>query len=501
MSAKERELVIIAPVFALNFTGQTCRARVWKGVLLSPALAPQTSLHDGAFIIESVIGRGGFGITYRARDVRNQREVALKECFPLGCERRENAVVAREFWAHSHLAALQNRFRAQAQRLQTLSHPNLARVWDGFDENDTVYLVMELVEGPTLLRVIEEREIAVEEALEWIEKLAFALGALHDAGLLHLDVKPENVILRENEPILLDFDLVQLQDGADVSTRPLALALQCGTPGYAPLEQYASTAKLSPASDFHALGATFYHLLTAKPPLGALDRAAGTSLVSPLQIRPLLAPFLAEAIARALEIKSEARPASAREFVASMQEPTPAPEDDDAADIALAPQLMKHGTGFHRVVLTAKTPVLPARCVCCHDKSDTTWLLNSPSGRWELPLCQRCYRHQNAAKAAGAVTFWGSILSLGIAVLVVGLSFVASSLWPLLLGPVCIVMNFAALSYGALKSSRAEEMLKPNCCDLTEPATYVFNGKVHIWRFKNGHFAADFKKRNADFVA
>ncbi len=462
------------------------------------ALAPQTSLHNGAFVIQNVIGRGGFGITYRARDLASERDVAIKECFPSGCERHENQVVAVEFWAHSNAQALQNRFRAQAERLGALSHPNLARVWECFEENGTVYLVMELVVGPTLLQVIEEREISVAQAQEWIEKLAGALGALHDGGLLHLDVKPENVVLRDNEPILLDFDLVQRQDDADNTTRPLALAMQCGTPGYAPLEQYAQSAKLSPASDFHALGATFYHLLTTQAPLGAIDRAAGTPLVAPLEIRPLLAPFLSEAIVRTLEIKSEARPASAREFIASLRPPE-APEEDDN-DAPAAPQLMTHGTGFYRVVLTTKTPIFPSRCTCCHDKSNATWLLISPSGRWEIPFCEACLKHQNTAKAAGAVTFWGSILSLGLALLVVGLSFVASSLWPLLLGPVCIVLNFAALSYGALKSSRAEEMLKNQCGDLTQPATYTFNGQVHIWRFKNRLFAADFKKKNADFV-
>jgi serine/threonine protein kinase len=309
------------------------------------ALPPQTPLHDGAFLIESVIGRGGFGITYRARDLANEREVALKECFPPGCERCEKEVVAREFWAHSNLAALQNRFRAQAQRLTHISHPNLARVWDCFDENGTVYLVMELAEGPTLLNIIESREVSVEEALLWTEKLALALGALHDGGLLHLDVKPENIVLRDQEPVLLDFDLVQPHNEIDVTTRPLSLALQCGTPGYAPLEQYAQTAKLSPASDIYALGATFYHLLTGQTPLGAIDRAAGTPLASPLGMRPLLAPSIDRAVSHALEIKAEARPASMREFIVSLREPPPTIEDE-APDVALAPQLMKHGTAF-----------------------------------------------------------------------------------------------------------------------------------------------------------
>lgn len=468
------------------------------------ALSSQTSLHGGAYVIEGVIGRGGFGITYRARDVEEDREVAIKECFPAGCERRHGEIVAGDFFSHAHCESFQNRFRAQAEHLKGIAHPNLMRVFDCFDENGTVYLVMELVEGPTLQTVIEQRPIALEEARHWVERLAAALGALHAGGLLHLDVKPENAILRGSEPILLDFDLVQPKGEVDFSTRPLSMAMQCGTPGYAPLEQYAQTGQLSPATDLYALGATFYHLLAGHAPLSAIDRIAGSSLRPPAEFRDELEPHLSAAILRALEIKSEARPADAREFLLSLDLPAPDPDEDDDAHstMTLAPQMMKHGTGYHRIVLKERTPLLPKRCVCCHDKADpnVTWVLNSPSGRWELPFCDVCRRHQLAAKASGLVTFWGSILSLVLAVVVVVLSFITSSLLPLLLGPVCIVINFAALSYGALKSSRAEEMMKNGCCDPAEPAAYNFNGRVHIWRFKNPLYAEDFKKKNANAV-
>ncbi|HEX8464619.1 MAG TPA: serine/threonine-protein kinase [Abditibacterium sp.] len=464
------------------------------------ALAPQTSLQDGAYVLMGLIGRGGFGITYRARDTQNERDVAIKECFPAGCERQGQEVVAHDFWAHRHGASFRHRFRTQAAQLSRVSHPNLARVFGCFDENGTVYLVMELLDGPNLLDLIERGEISLDEANEWIEKLAGALGALHEGGLLHLDVKPENVVLCDGEPVLLDFDLVQPQGEADLSTRPLSLAMQCGTPGYAPLEQYAQTGKLSPATDFYALGATWYHLITGRAPLSALDRAVETPFRAPIEVRRDLAPHLNGAVLRALEMKPAARPASAQEFLESLRAPASVDDEDFGPQMQLAPQLMKHGTGFHRVVLTTKTPIFPQRCVCCHERADTNWHLISPSGRYELPICGQCQRHQLASRSASFVTLWGSILSLVLAVFVVVLSFVASALWPLLLGPVCIVLNFAALSYGALKSSRAEEMLKDSCCDPLQPATYNFTGQVHIWRFKNGHYAASFRKRNADFV-
>lgn len=527
-------------------SGKRSRIAVIMSVLPS-----QTSLHEGAYTVMNVIGRGGFGITYRARDEANGRVVAIKECFPAGCERQNGRVVAREFWAQTHFEAFKARLRVQAQQLERVTHPHLARVWNCFDANDTVYLVMEWVPGPTLQDVIEREAVAPAQAEAWIEKIAGALDALHEGGLLHLDLKPENIVLRVNlpqnederrqfkdtkrqfedaeqqfedekrqfenaaeensdegsvfedemqrsdgEPVLLDFDLVQPLGGADGTTRPLSLAMQCGTPGYAPLEQYAHSAPLSPASDVYALGATFYHLLSGRAPVAAVERAAQETGPPALA---QLAPQWNEALARALELRPDARLTSARQFLEVLRAPV-ANDDEDSDAAPLAPRLMTHGTGTYRVVLTQRTPVFPSRCVCCHDKADTRWHLNSPSGKWELPLCGACEKHQLAARASGFVTLWGSVASLVLALLVVGLSLLASSLWPLLLGPFCIVLNFAALSYGALKSTRAEEALKNSCCDALEPATYVFNGRVHIWRFKNAHFAADFRKKNASFV-
>jgi len=479
------------------------------------ALPSQAPLQNGEFLIQSMIGRGGFGITYRARDTRNGRDVALKECFPPGCERRGLEVAAADFWSHSQSAALQNRFRAQADQLSHIQHPNLARVDGFFEENGTVYLLMELVEGENLRQILEAGQISPEQAQSWIEKIAAALGALHDGGLLHLDVKPENIILRRadakedadsGEPILLDFDLVQPQDH-DFITRPLALAMQCGTPGYAPLEQYVSGAKLTPATDFYALGATWYQLLTGQIPLGAIERLAGSeiagqTLAPPQELRADIETQQNAAILGALSLQSEDRPQNAADFLASLRPQAPAAASDDENESAPqhAAQFLKHGTGVYRVVLSAKNPIFPRRCVCCHEKADATWLLNSPSGRYELPCCQRCGRHQLASRAASVVTFWGSLASLALALLVALISIVTATLFLLFISAACIVLNFAALSYGALKSSRAEEMMKNSCCDLSTPATYNFNGQVHIWRFKNAAFAADFQKRNAASV-
>ena len=464
-----------------------------------PALPPETLLHNGAYRIENHLGRGGFGLTYRALDIQNERAVAIKECFPAGCERDEQNVSPTDYAARGCLQAFRRIFHAQAAHLKTLNHSSIVALFDVFDENETTYLVMALLEGPTLLEQIEAHgPMQPRRALEHFEKLADALSAIHRAGFLHLDVKPENVILVNDAPILVDFDLLIEREKPDFNTQPLSLSTQIGTPGYAPLEQYAQHAKLSPATDVYALGATLYHLLTGAAPLSAVDRAAGVALAPLAQSQPELDAQLKIAIESALQLDAAKRPQSVPELLQLLQAPVAVPNAPVVDD---RPQLAAHARGSYRIVMTKKQPELPARCVCCYAKNPVAqWQLNSPSGKWQMPLCAMCASHQNAAKLGDKVTFWGMGGSLILAMGGVALSVVNRSFWPILFCFFAIILNFTAMSYGALKNSRAEEMLSDFCSDLSAPATYVFNGRVHIWRFRNSRFAEEFKELNAPFV-
>ena len=463
-----------------------------------PALPPETLLHDGAYRIESSLGRGGFGLTYRARDLLGERDVAIKECFPAGCEREDFNVRPSDFAARGCLEAFRRAFHAQAQRLKALEHPSIVALLDVFDENDTTYLVMSLLEGPTLLEQVEQNgPLQSEAAIAHFEKLADALDAIHSAGFLHLDVKPENAILVNGSPVLVDFDLLVPREKPDFNTRPLSLSTQIGTPGYAPLEQYAQHAKLSPATDVYALGATLYHLLTGEAPLSAVDRAAGVALPALSQTLPQLETQLSGAIERALRLDAPARPQSVPELLELLKPPpiSAQPAVDDR------PQFATHAQGSYRIVMTKRQPELPARCVCCYARGPKAqWQLNSPSGKWQLPLCDDCAHHQHAAKLGDKVTFWGMGGSLILALGGVALSVANRSFLPILFCLVAIVLNFTAMSYGALKNSRAEEMLSDFCSDLATPATYVYNGRVHIWRFRNSKFAEEFKELNDEYV-
>ena len=475
---------------------------------VAPAALPlpaNTPLGEGRYLLECEIGRGGFGVTYRARRVEDGELVAVKEVLLPGCTRDELSVCACDESVQKALGAWGERVLAQVERLSEIRHSHLARVWEAWPEHNTVYIAMELLEGPTLAHHIETNgPLRAEEALGVAGEVADALTELHERELVHLDVKPENVMLTARGAVLMDFDLVQPCGEVDVSTRPLSLAGRIGTPGYAPPESYGERAPQGAPSDVYSLGATLYFLLGALVPPSAVDRAAGVELP-----RLEVAPHLQEALDRALQLPIGARPASIRQFQGLWTPPAPMPalEDDysfsrHAANFAQS-QLT---SGVYRVVLTTDNPDFPPRCVCCFEKADKDTFLpvHSPSGRHYIPGCQACFRHQEVARASGTGTAWGVGLSFPLVCLGVFLVVQRDAPFVMTFGfflcVMALVVYLASLNYGALKNSRAEEMLKSSCCNLLEPVTYNFNGRVYIWRFKNVFYAEEFKKKNAPFV-
>lgn len=471
----------------------------------APALPEGTLLGGGRYRLESEVGRGGFGITYRAIRVEDDFSVAVKECFLPLCTREGSEVTAPDTASQNALRAWGERVLEQAEQLEGVAHPHLTRVWEAWRENNTVYLSMELLEGPTARQHVEKGgPLASQNALEIAGELAGALGELHARGLLHLDVKPENVVLTERGAVLMDFDLVQPQGHADLKTRPLSLGARVGTPGYAPPEAYGERAPQGVQSDVYSLGATLYFLLCGQTPPSAVDRAAG------LEVEPLpVAPHLQEALGAALQLPIGERPATMRAFRASWTPPPPPPpiEDDYSFSAHHANFAQSQMTsGVYRVVLTQSDAQFPPRCACCFEKADkdTFMAVNSPSGKRFVPGCHACLRHQVVARASANGTGWGALLSLPIVVGGVIFCVTSDSFLQLVFGlSLCVLalfVYFSSISYGALKSSRAEEMLKSSCCNLVEPVTYNFNGKVYIWRFKNVLYAQEFKKKNEEFV-
>src|SRR4030095_1926216 len=167
-------------------------------------MALSVGTHFGSYEITALLGKGGMGEVYRARDTRLKREVAIK-------------VLPDEF---SRDADRVGRFQREAQGLASLNHPNIAAIYDLQEANDTRFLVLELVEGETLTDRIHRGPIGVEEALAIANHICEALEAAHEKGVIHRDLKPANVkITPDGKVKVLDFGLAKALDSSSGSSR------------------------------------------------------------------------------------------------------------------------------------------------------------------------------------------------------------------------------------------------------------------------------------------
>lgn len=230
-----------------------------------------STLMQGKYRIVAVLGQGGFGITYKGEHTMLGTTVAIKEFFMKGaCERDENSTHVTTSQSNSELASrFRTKFLKEAKTLAALKHPNIIRVFDVFEDNGTAYYVMDYIEGNNLSDIVEDKgRLSEPLALKYIRQVANALNYLHQKKLLHLDVKPANILLDKNtgNAILIDFGVSKQydQDGQQTSTTPPAISK-----GYSPVEQYAQGSNVktfSPATDIYSLAATLYKLVTGNTP-------------------------------------------------------------------------------------------------------------------------------------------------------------------------------------------------------------------------------------------
>ena len=225
----------------------------------------------GRYEVVSVLGQGGFGITYRARDSQLGREVAIKEYLPLALAVRQDGttVLPRSTGAAEDFTWGRERFVAEGRTLASLQDaPAIVRVFDFLEANGTAYIVMQLLHGETLdsrLRRTGPLKPADIDRILW--PMLDGLEQVHNAGFLHRDIKPANILLDDaGNPTLIDFGASR----AAIAGRSTALTA-IFTPGYAAAEQMTS-AKQGPWTDIYGLAATLYHAITGQTPPSAFDR-------------------------------------------------------------------------------------------------------------------------------------------------------------------------------------------------------------------------------------
>ena len=276
------------------------------------------SLQGGKYEIQAILGQGGYGITYLATQTMLSRQVAIKEFFMKDyCERAgEGAEVTMgTHGSREMVLRYREKFKKEAATLARLNHPNIVRVIDMFEENNTYYYVMEYADGPSLRQIIKARvKLPTDEALAMIKQVADAVSYLHQERLCHYDIKPANILTsRKGQVILADFGLAKQYDeqGEETSTTPVGKSK-----GFAPPEQYrvGGVSDFSPETDIYALAATLYKLLTGITPIESLSRDDEEIDFS------ILPAALITPIQKAMNLKRKERFHSVEEFMDTLPE-------------------------------------------------------------------------------------------------------------------------------------------------------------------------------------
>ena len=284
------------------------------------------------YTIVKVLGNGTFGITYLATiPVRGslgslEMKVAVKEFFMKDvCSRRADGSL-QEMTQGGLVYNYAIKFRREAENLSRLDHPQIVRVLDVFTANNTVYYAMEFVEGENLNEFLKEHgHMSESEAVSCIRSIAAPLEYMHEHKMLHLDLKPGNVMRRSSDGkcVLIDFGLSKYY--ADNGEPESSTNIGMGTPGYAPIEQAQAgkNRQVYPTLDIYALGGTFYKLLTGEAPPEASELLDGFPREKLLYPGSGISVSVADAIEKAMSPRRIDRPQSVRDFLTLLEESDP----------------------------------------------------------------------------------------------------------------------------------------------------------------------------------
>lgn len=290
-------------------------------------LQPGETLLHGQYEILRFLSSGGFGITYLARDSL-ERQVVIKECFPGAlCRRVGSNVEAADPEYAEDLKAIIGLFIQEARNHARLVHPNIVNVHQVFEYNQTAYLAMDLIRGGDLLDYVRDtrNDITPEFFVKVTEKMLSAVSFIHDNGMLHRDISPDNILIDEDdEPLLIDFGAArELTTGSSGALMTLRVVKD----GYSPHEFYARGAEQDVTSDLYVLAATLYHAISGERPVDGKSRLDAFNSGTDDPYVPLAGRFdgypagFLEALDKAMEVHIVNRVQSALEWLRMFRGP------------------------------------------------------------------------------------------------------------------------------------------------------------------------------------
>lgn len=280
------------------------------------------SLCNGRYKLLKVLGKGGFGITYLGLHTGLNKKVAIKEYFPKDSFRRQSDGTQVSYSNTGENRKNIERFLKEARTMAELTHKGVVSVSDVFEENATAYYVMDYIEGQSL----EDKGTLPEAAaLKYIDQVAQALKYIHDKGILHLDIKPANIMIdQDDNAVLIDFGISKHYDGGGDATSTTTVGYSAG---YSPIEQMTpgGLKQFTPSTDIYALGATIYKVISGTKPPASTDLADDATLTKP----DGMSQALFRTVSKCMEQKRKDRPQTMDEVIALLNkepnQPAPSP--------------------------------------------------------------------------------------------------------------------------------------------------------------------------------
>ena len=297
----------------------------------------------GRYIIEGVLGQGGFGITYLGIDELHEKKVAIKEFFPQGIVTRnieyQDTVTVTFVGEKDNYEKGKERFLKEARTMAKFSKDEgIVKALDFFEINNTAYIVMEYLEGITLKQYLRENQrIAPEDLIELLVPLIESLDEIHSQGMIHRDISPDNImVLPDGRIKLMDFGAAR--DYTEFGEKSLSIVLK---PGYAPPEQYQTHGIQGPWTDIYALCATMYKCITGENPPDAIDRVIDDHLKKISEFGIVIPPQEEAAIIKGMSVSAKDRYQDIKDFCEDLYgayKETPASENKESE---IKPDLIK----------------------------------------------------------------------------------------------------------------------------------------------------------------
>jgi hypothetical protein len=271
------------------------------------------------YTLKSVLGHGGFGITYLAADNNLGKDVAIKEYLPteFAVRRDDSKVQPRSTADNNDYEWGLDRFMKEAQTLGLFRHHNIVPVYRAFKENGTAYMVMEYQQGQSLAELFRKHraDFTEEDLLNFVIPLLDGLAVVHKAGYLHRDLKPGNIFIREDgSPVLLDFGAARNAVG-----RKSKNLTSIVTPGYAPLEQYFADGNQGPWTDIYAMASILYQAVAGRIPPEAPARVKRDPITPAVEAgRGRFSEAFLTGIDNGLKVEEEQRPQTVEQWRAML---------------------------------------------------------------------------------------------------------------------------------------------------------------------------------------